>query len=189
MSPTTASALASQARDLHTPRLLVRRVQASDLPALMHVNGDDEVTRHLPYASWRSIDDAHAWLERMLGLEAAGAACQYVVVDKALDHAIGTVLLFRWDVASARAELGYALGRAHWGRGVMREALAALIGFAFDGLKLKRLEAEVNPANTASLALLQRLGFQQEGVLRERWAAKGQPYDVIAHGLLRREWR
>lgn len=155
----------------------------------MHVNGDDDVTRHLPYASWRSMDDAAAWLERMRGLEAAGAACQYVVVDKALDQAVGTALLFRWEQASARAELGYVLGRAHWGRGVMREALTALIDFAFDALQLNRLEAEVNPANMPSLVLLKRLGFQQEGLLRERWAAKGQTYDVIVHGLLRREWR
>lgn len=163
-------------------------MQDADLPALMRVNGDDEVTRLLPYASWRSADDASAWFERMRNLEAAGASCQYVVVDKALDHAIGTALLFRWEPASARAELGYVLGRAHWGRGVMHEALTALIGFAFDGLQLNRIEAEVNPANAPSLALLKRLGFQQEGVLRERWAAKGQAYDVIAHGLLRREW-
>lgn len=168
---------------------MVRRVQDNDLPALMQVNGDDDVTRHLPYASWRSADDAAAWFERMRGLEDAGASCQYVVVDKALDQAIGAALLFRWDQTSARAELGYVLGRAFWGRGAMHEALTALIGFAFDEIKLNRIEAEVNPANTPSLALLKRLGFQQEGVLRERWAAKGQTYDVIAHGLLRREWR
>jgi [ribosomal protein S5]-alanine N-acetyltransferase len=180
--------LADLAIDLHAANLVVRRVQASDLPALMDVNGDDEVTRHLPYASWRSIDDATAWLERMRGLEEAGACCQYVIVDKVLDQAIGTALLFRWEPASARAELGYVLGRAHWGRGRMQEALGALIRFAFDGLELNRLEAEVNPANTASRALLKRLGFQQEGVLRERWAAKGRTYDVIMYSLLRREW-
>jgi [ribosomal protein S5]-alanine N-acetyltransferase len=181
--------LAEQAVELHTPRLVVRRVQEQDLPALMHINGDDAVTRHLPYASWRSMDDANAWLNRMHGLEAAGATCQYVVMDKTLDQAIGTCLLFKWEQASARTELGYVLGRAHWGRGLMREALAALIGFAFNTLALNRIEAEVNPANTASLALLARLGFQQEGVLRERWAAKGQTYNVVAHGLLRREWK
>jgi [ribosomal protein S5]-alanine N-acetyltransferase len=182
-------ALAAQAVELHTPRLVVRRVQEQDLPALMHVNGDDAVTRHLPYASWRSMDDATAWLGRMRGLEAAGAACQYVVMDNTLGQAIGTCLLFKWEQASARAEVGYVLARAHWGQGLMREALAVLIGFAFNTLALNRIEAEVNPANTASLALLARLGFVQEGVLRERWVAKGQAYDVVAHGLLRREWK
>jgi [ribosomal protein S5]-alanine N-acetyltransferase len=173
---------------LHTPRLSVRRVRDEDLPALMAVNGDDEVTRHLPYASWHSLEDAQAWLLRMRGQEAGGSACQYVLADKDSAQALGTALLFRWEPTSARAELGYVLGRAHWGRGLMQEGLAALIGFAFDGLQLHRLEAEVNPANTASLALLQRLGFVREGVLRERWAPKGQHHDVVAHGLLRREW-
>jgi [ribosomal protein S5]-alanine N-acetyltransferase len=181
--------LAERATELHTPRLVVRRVDQADLPALMHVNGDDEVTRHLPYTSWRSLEDATAWLARMRGQEAAGAACQYVVVDKTQGHAIGTALLFRWEQASARAELGYVLGRAQWGRGLMREALSALLDHAFNTVALNRIEAEVHPANTASLALLARLGFAQEGVLRERWAVKGQTYDVVAHGLLRREWQ
>jgi [ribosomal protein S5]-alanine N-acetyltransferase len=174
---------------IESRRLLLRLVAQADLPALMHVNGDAEVTRFLPYATWHSMADAQAWYQRMFSLQAAGAAWQFVIADKASGTAIGTCLLFRFDAGSARAELGYVLGRAHWGKGLMHEALSALITEAFGGLSLRRLEAEVDPRNQVSARLLQRLGFVKEGLLRQRWVTKGVPTDVEVHGLLRHEWR
>ena len=173
---------------IETERLIVRPVQASDLPSLLTVNGDDQVTRFLPYATWRTADDATAWLDRMVTLQQGGAALQMAVIDRGLGQAIGTCLLFRLDEGSARAELGYVLGRAHWGRGLMAEALRGVIGHAFGALALRRLEAEVDPRNQASCRVLQRLGFAREGLLRQRWVAKGETKDVEAYGLLRDEW-
>lgn len=102
--------------------------------------------------------DAHAWYQRMCDLQAAGSALQFVVVDKRTERAIGTCLLFQLDQASARAEIGYALGQAHWGQGIMQEALAALIGCAFGEMALRRLEAQVDPRNEASGRMLLRQG-------------------------------
>lgn len=183
MSPTVAPPL------LETPRLRVRPVAAHDVPDLLAVNSDAEVTRFLPYPAWTSLADGLAWHQRMLALQAAGSAWQLVVIDKASHTVIGTCLLFRFEPASGRAELGYVLGRAHWGHGCMAEALGAVINWAFGVAGLRRLEAEVNPANGASTRLLQRLGFTQEGLLRQRWVARGQPYDVAVFGLLGHEWR
>jgi RimJ/RimL family protein N-acetyltransferase len=174
---------------IETDRLRVQLLAESDLPALMQVNGDAEATRFLPYATWASLADAQAWYQRMVGLQAAGATLQFVVVHKALGVAIGTCLLFRFDEGSARAELGYVLGQAHWGQRLMQEALAALIGAAFGPMGLRRLEAEVDPRNQASGRLLQRLGFTKEGLLRQRWVTKGLPTDVEVFGLLAGEWR
>ena len=131
---------------LVTERTVVRRVAAEDLEALLEVNGDDEVTRYLPYESWRSLDDGRGWYERMEALFADGQLQQYAICLRESGRAVGTCQLFRFDDASLRAELGYVLGRRHWGRGLMREALGALIGHAFGALELARLEAEVDPA-------------------------------------------
>jgi RimJ/RimL family protein N-acetyltransferase len=70
----------------------------------------------------------------------------------------------------------------------MREALEAMIGCAFSTMRLRRLEAEVDTRNLASARLLQRLGFAREGLLRQRWVAKGEVKDVEIYGLLRSEW-
>ena len=173
---------------IESPRLAVRIVEKSDLPDLMRVNGNREVTRFLPYPTWESMADAESWFERMAGLQATGTALQFVVVDRLSGSAIGTCLVFRYDEGSRRAELGYALGRSHWGAGYMREALHAVIGHAFGAMGLRRLEAEVNPANGASVRLLERLGCVREGVLRQRWVSAQQPYDVAMYGLLRHEF-
>lgn len=174
---------------IETPRLKLRLVRESDLTDLMAVNGDDLVTRHLPYATWQSMADAQAWFERMQQLQSSGAAQQCVVIRKEDHRIIGSCLLFRYEEGSARAELGYVLGRAHWGQGLMCEALSGLISFAFSDLALRRLEAEVNPENHASVKLLTRLGFTREGLLRKRWVAKGEAYDVEIFGLLKGELR
>lgn len=173
---------------IETDRLRVRIVAQSDLIALLDVNGDDIATRFLPYATWTSMADAQAWYQRMLKIQATGAALQFVVELVATSRAIGTCLLFRYDEASARAELGFVLGRVHWGTGYMTEALTALIRHAFGTMALRRLEAEVDPANTSSGRLLERLGFAKEGLLRQRWITKGKPTDVEVFGLLRDEW-
>ena len=171
-----------------TPRLVIREVRYADLDDLFEVNGDREVTRFLPYATWQSRDDGVVWLTRMTGLVERGNARQLVVVRKDGDKVIGTLLLFNFDPGSARLELGYVLGRAHWRRGLMREALQSMCAYAFGSLGIRRLEAEVHSSNAASIRLLRSLGFVHEGTLRKRWVAKDTAYDTDMYGLLSVEW-
>ena len=173
---------------VESERLIVRPVEERDLAALMLVNGDDETTRFLPYGSWRNLADGRAWYERMMALSSRGESIQYVLTERSSQQAIGTCLLFRYEPSSARAELGYVLGRSYWGRGLMREALVAVIGCAFGPYELRRLEAEVDPLNRASGRLLEGLGFVREGQLRKRWVDKGTAHDTVIYGLLSDEW-
>src|SRR3954469_17978257 len=108
-------------------RVAVRPIEDSDLGPLMAVNGDDEVTRYLPYKTWQSEADARAWYDRMMSMQSRGHALQLVLVDKSTQAAIGTGLHFRFDENRETAELGYTLARSYWGRGYMHEALSALL--------------------------------------------------------------
>jgi [ribosomal protein S5]-alanine N-acetyltransferase len=173
---------------IETERLSIRPVEASDLPALLDVNRDPEVTRYLPYDAWTGAAEGEAWLARMEKLVAGGDACQLVIVERDLGRAIGTCLVFRYSDRDRLAEIGYVLGRAYWGRGYMLEALTALIGAAFNAVHLRRLEANVAGPNFASLKLLERTGFVHEGLLRERWIARGEVADCAVFGLLRADW-
>ncbi len=175
---------------VQTPRLTLRPVEAADLAALHKVNGDDEVTRFLPYQTWTTPEHGIDWLARMRALAQAGSAVQLVLELRAPAQplVVGTALLFKLDEASRRAELGYVLGRAHWRQGLMREALHGLCAHALGTLQLRRIEAEVNPNNQPSCALLEQLGFVHEGTARQRWCAKGQVYDTRLYGLLASDW-
>jgi RimJ/RimL family protein N-acetyltransferase len=71
----------------------------------------------------------------------------------------------------------------------MQQALEAVIDFAFDTLKLHRIEADVDTQNTGSLGILEKLGFKREGLFRERWFVYDEWQDSVMLGLLKRDWR
>ena len=173
---------------LSTARLLIRPVTAADLDDLLLVNGDDTVTHFLPYDTWQSRADGVAWLARVEARTAGGSGQQLVIERMADRRVIGAILLFRYDEASARLEVGYVLGRQAWHQGYATEALRGVLNSAFTAWNIRRIEAEVNPDNNASTALLLRLGFVHEGRLRQRWVAKGRTYDTNIYGCLAAEW-
>jgi RimJ/RimL family protein N-acetyltransferase len=107
------------------------------------------------------------------------------------EHAtlIGTCTIFKIDKQCRRAELGYGIARPFWRRGFMNEAVTSLIDYGFSALNLNRLEADIDPRNTASGHSLERLGFQREGFLRERWIVGDEVSDSAIYGLLANEWR
>jgi [ribosomal protein S5]-alanine N-acetyltransferase len=174
---------------IETNRLTIRLVEESDLPSLFAVNADDAVTRYLPYESWKSVADGEAWFSRAAARLAAGEAGQFVIVHRESRRVVGTCLLFRFEESSARAEVGYVLAREYWGAGYMLEAMKAFVAFAFEQLGMQRLEAEIDPRNVSSAKLLERLGFVREGLLRQRWAMKGEVTDSGFYGLLHKEWQ
>lgn len=174
--------------EIRTARVVVRTVAEADLADLLEVNGDDEVTRFLPYATWRGPDDAAAWLARMEALCATGSARQLVIERRPDRKVIGTVLLFQFDEPSARVELGYVVGRGSWRQGYAREALQAVCRHAFEEMGIRRIEAEARPDNVASNELLLALGFTHEGRLRQRWTAKDETYDTNIYGCLIDDW-
>jgi RimJ/RimL family protein N-acetyltransferase len=174
--------------EIRTDRLVVREVTEPDLADLLEVNGNDEVTRYLPYATWRGPDDAAAWLARMRALCATGTARQLVIERQRDGKVIGTVLVFKFDEPSARVEVGYVVDRACWRQGYAQEALQAVCRYAFEEIGIRRIEAEARPDNVASNALLLSLGFTHEGRLRQRWVAKDEIYDTNIYGLLVVDW-
>lgn len=89
---------------------------------------------------------------------------------------------------SQRAEVGYILDRTAWGKGLMNEALEAVLRYCFNLLKLRRIEADIDPRNERSVLSLERLGFSREGYLRERWEVGGEVSDSVLYGVLAREW-
>ena len=82
------------------------------------------------------------------------------------------------------AEIGFILNREYWGQGLMRQALEAVIDFAFTTLDLHRIEADVDVDNTTSLGLLERLGFKREGLFHDRWYVYEEWQDSVMLGLL-----
>lgn len=174
---------------LTTPRLHLRPLTEADVPALFAIFSDPEVMRYWSFPALTDLAQAQDMLQRIQASYQAGAAVRLGIERRTDGVLLGTCALFSFHEVSRRAEIGYALGRPYWGAGYMHEALTALIGYAFTTLDLHRLEADIDPRNTGSARTLERLGFQKEGHLRERWIVNGELSDTAWYGLLRREWR
>jgi RimJ/RimL family protein N-acetyltransferase len=174
---------------IESARFILRLPGEHDLPALFGIFSEPSVTRYLPYVTWSSMADADAWLARARKRLLEREAIQLVIAAQGSDEPLGSVVLFHFDEESAVAEIGYALGAGHWGKGVMCEAAGSMIDYAFGELNLRRLEAAVDPRNNASHQLLLKLGFVQEGMRRANRVIKGEVTDSNVYGLLKQEWR
>jgi RimJ/RimL family protein N-acetyltransferase len=175
------------------PRLTGRRIDLrwltrEDASAILAVFGDPQVMRYWSSPPLRDLGAATELIDEIHGLFASRRLFQWGICSRETDEVIGTCTLFNMSLAHRRAEVGFALGRSSWGRGLATEALGALIRFSFETLGLHRLEADADPKNERSLHLLERQGFKREGHLRERWHHLGNIHDAIFLGLLRREW-
>jgi [ribosomal protein S5]-alanine N-acetyltransferase len=168
---------------------VLRWLEPRDVDALFEIYSDVEVTRFWSSAAMRRKAEARRLLREIREEHRARRLHEWGVALRDGDRVIGTCTLFNFDAENRRAEVGFALARAWWGRGLMGEALTLLLDFAFDVLGMRRIEADVDPRNRASLALLERLGFRHEGVLRERWNVGGELQDTAYYGLLAREYR
>lgn len=174
---------------LSTERLLLRPLESADAQALFAVFSDTKVMRYWSGVAWDSIDKADETIARYSKALAENESLGLGIVDSQTDELIGTCSLFHLDEQSRRAEIGYGIASASWGKGYMHEALTALINYGFDALNLHRMEADTDPRNTASRRCLERLGFVNEGLLRERWIVNNEICDTSFYGLLRSDWQ
>jgi RimJ/RimL family protein N-acetyltransferase len=184
----TKSLAAVRSIPLELERVRLRRIEGSDVEGLFAIYSNAEVSRYLSHPPWTERSQAQAWIDRSLAAQERGGSLELVIERKQDGAMIGRCTLFNCHEESRRAEVGYALHRAHWGSGYMHEALVGLIGLAFTELDLNRLEADIDPRNEGSRRSLERLGFRSEGILRERWIVAGEVSDTEMLGLLRREW-
>ena len=103
---------------------------------------------------------------------------------------IGSTGVFHVDAKVRSCEMGYDLDPAYWGRGLMREAVSRILDFVFGDMGMNRVEALAMPRNAASRGLLERLGFLEEGVMREHSLDERDALvDDVVFSLLAREWR
>ncbi|GGY04874.1 GNAT family N-acetyltransferase [Paludibacterium paludis] len=174
--------------ELATPRLALRPLGRQDAEALFAIFSDPRVMRYWSTPAWASIDRAHELLDKDAVAMRDGDHLRLALIEKTTERLLGYCTLFDFSWSSRRASLGYGLAFDAWGKGLMREAASAMLDYGFGELGLNRSEAGVDPGNAASIALLERLGFVREGVLREHWAVGDTLADSVIYGLLRREW-
>jgi len=172
----------SETPPLATERLRLRERRPEDAEALFPSLSDPELMRWWSRPPYESIEELHDHFAQ----ENDVWRCWTITLPES-DRAIGFVAAGEKRQGKV-TEIGYMLARDHWGTGVAREAVAAVITQLFaEGQR--RVFADTDPQNTASNALLERLGFQREGLLRGEWETHIGVRDSVIWGLLADEWR
>ncbi len=172
---------------LTTERLLLRQPRLEDAPALFAIKSDPQVTAHYGQEPHAEVADTQAWVERLRLDFETYQALFWCLARPDDDIAIGAGGFWNFNSSHHCAEIGYELHPEYWCRGLMGEALRAMLDFGFERLCLHRIEANPLEGNAASQRLLGKLGFQLEGRLRQRHYFRGAYLDQLYFGLLKDE--
>jgi len=165
--------------------LYLRNLRDGDISIIFEIFSDPEVTRYWGLPLMRSRDEARKFIvDTNKGLKDK-SLLQWGVIHKESDQLVGTCAFASWEPEHRRAEIGFALGRKNWKQGFMSELLPAFIQFGFEKMNLHRIEADVDPDNTAALNLLAKMDFKKEGHLKDRYYMEGKYRDSLILGLLR----
>lgn len=159
--------------DLATPRLLLRKLRFEDAEDVFDYASDPEVAKDVTWFPHKSIEDSRAFINFVMKKYDANQTSEWGVVLKETGKLIGTCGFVWWKPEHARAEIGYAMSRRYWGRGLMTEAAGAVMAFGFEKMKLNRLEARCIDTNLGSEKVMLKNGMKLEGVLREMVYEKG----------------
>ena len=173
---------------LETERFVLRETQPTDLEAIWACYGDDEVMRYYDVETFTDIQQAARVVTNRRSRYKNKRGVRWTIATKNTDWAVGSIGFHALVPYYFKAEVGYELSRAYWRQGVMTEVLTAVCHYAFNQIGFNRIEALVMPGNVASLQLLNKLSFQNEGLLREYGYWKGAFHDLYMLSLLRGQW-
>lgn len=169
---------------LETPRLLLRDFLIEDWQALLAYQQEPDYLRYYPWVS-RTESDVRNFVRLFRDWQEARPRYRYQLAIVLADskEVIGNAGVRCPKEGSNLAELGYELAPAHWGNGYATEAAAALVSFAFEELKLQRLQANCNAENAASARVLSKLGFRMEWHEPGAVYFKGRWWDMLHYSL------
>lgn len=174
--------------EIHCDRLLLRAFSIEDAPRVQKLAGAFEIaemTLNIPHPYLDGM--AESWIKDHQKDFELGASLVFAVVEKAnkiLVGAIGLTLTPRFN----RAELGYWIGMPYWGLGYATEAAHAVLRYGFEKMKLNKIYASHMTRNPASGRVMQKIGMEKEGVLKQHALKWDHFVDMATYGILASTW-
>ncbi|HVT84583.1 MAG TPA: GNAT family N-acetyltransferase [Chitinophagaceae bacterium] len=169
---------------LETERLLLRQVQDLDADDLFILRSDQTLMRYIDRPLASSIDDALEFIRKIHDSLIQDNGITWAITIKPDHRLIGTIGFWRIEKENYRAEIGYILQEQAQGKGIMHEALKAILDYGFQEMRLHSVEANVNPSNLASIRLLEKNHFIREAYFRENYFYNGRYIDSAIYSLI-----
>jgi ribosomal-protein-alanine N-acetyltransferase len=173
---------------IETERLFLRDAHEDDADDLFAIFSDEETMRYYGMNPMKDKESATKLVNAFIQGFKEGQAIRWVITKKGESRLIGTCGFHNWSKAHHRAEVGYELSKRMRGSGYMAEALNAIFTYGFSEMNLNRIGATISPFNESSIKLASKLGFVNEGTLKDYAYSNGQYYDLTMYSLLNRDF-
>lgn len=171
--------------NLETERLLLREITEKDIDCIFACFSNEDVTRYYGQEQLQSREQAKGFITFFSKNYEEKRGIRWGIEVKGTDGIIGTIGLNAWSPKHRRAEIGYEIHPDYWRKGYASEAVKEILSYSFEVLGLTRMGAVVFVENQSSNQLLLKLGFQQEGILRNYMYQDGEPHDTYVYSLLK----
>jgi ribosomal-protein-alanine N-acetyltransferase len=173
---------------LETERLVLREITPADADDLFQIFSDQEAMQYWSCRPYTSVIQAHKLIESLTESAREETGIHWAITLRGENRLIGRCGYNEWRKQHRRGEISYIIGRQHWGKGIVSEALRVMLNYGFAEMALHSVEAAVTPGNEGSTRLLEGLGFRLEGHLRESYFAEDRFVDSLIYSLLQGDW-
>lgn len=177
--------------EFKTERLFIRPVRMDDKDSLFRYRSDPDTNQYLSLIP-QSVDDVAVFIGKSAtDIDIPGTWFQFVLIEQASGMLIGDIGIHFLDTdpENRQAEIGYTLDKEYRGNGYATEALKTIIDYLFNTLNKHRIIASIDPINTASIKLVERLGFRREAHFVESIFFHGKWVDDLIYAVLAKEWK
>lgn len=173
---------------LNTERLLLEEIEMEHAPALYENFSNPTLLEYYGSEPMTDISQAEQMVRHFKSDFETKRGIRWAIILEEERRFVGTIGLNHLSLGMKRAEIGYEIHPHYWRSGITSEALKAVVTYTFVKLGLNRIGAVTFLDNHASIGLLQKSGFQKEGILRSYLYQNGKSYDGLLFSRLREEW-
>ena len=176
-------------KELHTPRLRLRKLTRTDIPLYFErIGSSEDVTKYMLFSPHGDISESVASIEKALRRYKEGNCYRFCIALGDTDELIGIVEPLRFDENANTCSFAYMLAREFWGQGYGTEALKAVLDFLFEEMETERVEADHMAENTASGAVMRKAGMICTGTDPGKYEKNGTRHDAICYCITRAQW-
>lgn len=174
---------------LETKRLILRQYRVDDAEDMFnHWASDPEVTKFLTWPAYTEVEMANERIADWISNYPDPAFYNWAIELKSEGFIIGSISVVRMNETVESADIGYCMGKAWWGHGIMAEALQAVVDYLFAEVGMNRIAATHDKNNPNSGRVMDKVGMQVEGILRASGMNQLGICDMVWHSILRSEW-
>jgi ribosomal-protein-alanine N-acetyltransferase len=170
-----------------TKRFYLKEIQAEDITFIHKGLSDPEVTKY--YAvHFSTLEDTKEQMEWYANLKKTGTGVWWGIYDKHSDEFLGAGGYNDLETSNRKAEIGFWLLKAHWGKGILKEVMPSILEIGFQELNLLRVEGFVDHENVKCKKALEKVNFTLEGTMRSFEIKDGVALDVDIYSMLCSDW-